>query len=1340
MKTQLKINLFFAVLFIFQLAYSSDGNLTFSHYTNEDGLPSSYIKSLCQDQWGFIWAATRSSVCRFDGKHFKTFRAVYPNGTTSDIWGKKFYRCKDSLLIIRTTDDKYYSFNFLLEQFEPYDWIDNKGNVSDLFESKKGFWMISQDSLYYLDVETKQIQTFEEKLPFAVLPENTTIASLKEKGQYLVVVSGNNSLIVFDLEQKLRRSFDLPRELYNKSISVLYIDKNNHAWLKISDSGLWRINLTNGQMFPYSFEQKGNRHLLHNLVHTVSEDKSGNVWIGTEDGLCIWSPYTETFNYYQYNINNPDGLNTNPIYDIFCDRQGNMWLGTYFGGINFWNNDSKFFKVWKAGPSRQHISGNAVSCITEDYTGNIWIGMEDMGVNRIDARSGMITSRINEVNGLSFNNVHQILFEDRYRMWIATYTGGINIYNLKTDKFEYINQNNYPNLPSNNIYHLLHAGDSVFISTSTGVAIFDLKSKTISPFQDDTFNGIQVEYMYKGKDKIWFSSLGGIFFWDKNSLELKKLTQFSHLKNTNFVKTDSKGRVWAGDCLQGLWGYDFKTGSTYCYNRDNGFPFSWIFSMEEGSDGNFWVSGDKGLVRLNPETKEQVWFNRESGLPFEQFNFRASYKDKKGNIFFGGNNGMISFNENDKRDYEKELDVVFRGMQLFNNELVPGSTPLIHKSLNYHPEIHLEYKENVFTIEYSGLHFQNRGICQYTYYLENFEDGWNYVGNRDFATYTNLSPGEYFFHVKASTDNRKWGERSNTLKIIVEPPFWLSKWGFFVYFLLLVMLLLALYLVTTRIQKSKALAEMERKEREHHEALNNFKLEFFTNISHELRTPLTLILAPLSRILHDENLSPSLSKKMKGIKNNVHRLLTLVNQILEFRKIERGKERLQVSHQDITVLLNEIEESFAESAAAKGVKLNFELKQLDTQIWVDCQKLENIVVNIVANALKYTYKGGVVSLNAQLLEKKAPAQKLLEIKIADTGIGIEPSRLNWIFDRFYSTDISGTNINGSSGIGLALVKSLVSLHKGKIQVESKVGKGSEFTVEIPVRRKDYADDEIIPGDGQYVVEVGPLEETKAFPLLRDGTGRLSKKPVLLVIDDNKELLEFISEILAGDYVVVTAVDGEQGFDKVKESLPDLIISDVMMPKIDGLELTRKLKNDIRTSHIPVVLLTAKSGEENEFEGLKTGADYYIEKPFLPHILCKLIENILTTRRNLIERFKSDITMSTVKVACSELDKKLIEKLTNLIKENIDDPDLDVTSLTSEIGISRSLLHVKLKKLTGCSATEFIRSIRLREAVKLIAEGKCNITEAAYCTGFSSSAYFSRRFKEYFGVTPKAYFE
>lgn len=1336
-----KIGRLWVIVFIFYSlqVFSNNDRLSFIHYTNEDGLPSSYIKNLCQDRYGFIWAASRSSICRFDGKYFKTFKAIDEQGESFDLWCMNFFIGPDSVLMALTTNRQLYYFDYKLECFKKHPALNNLGTIVDLQFSPEGTWVIGPDRVGFLKTGTDKLLSFSDAIDFANLKEGDEIINVREKHGMLVALTRKNDILIFDLKKKLKRTFRLPDHIYVPYLGQIFLDQNNYVWLSSQSMGIYQINLNSGRSRYFSAEASGNLHLLHNLVHAIEEDHQGRVWIGTEDGLCVWSPYSESFEYYQYDINRPNGLNTNPIYDIFCDQDGNMWLGTYFGGINFWSNNSGFFKIWQAGTSDNHIGGNAVSTITEDEAGNIWVGTEDMGVNRIDNQTGKISRYVSSSSGLSFNNVHSLLFENSRKLWIGTYTGGINILDIKTGKFTYINQQNHPALPSNNIYHLLHSGDSIIIATSAGTAVYNQKNHQITRFHNDVFNNVQVEYIYDGGERLWFSSQLGIYYYNKQQKQIEEFNKFTFLKHINIVKTDSKGRIWIGDCLEGLCCYDPESGQTKQYNEKRGFPFSWIFSLEESSDGTIWVSGDKGLVNLNPETGEQTLYNRDSDIPFEQFNYRASFKDSGGNIFFGGNNGMISFNENSKQNEKAPLNVVFRGMQLFNQPLVPAEDGILPESLNLHPEVHLKHKQNVFTIEYSGLNFQSRGKCQYAYYLENFEDNWNYVGNRDFATYTNLSPGEYIFHVKAAADASEWPGAPSSIKIVIEPPFWLSYWGFMVYFLVAVLGLIAFYNITTRIQKAKALAEMERREKEYATELNNFKLEFFTNISHELRTPLTLIIAPLSKILQEENLSPGLVKKMKGIKNNAHRLLSLINQLLEFRKIERGKETLKVSKQNITGLLADIQESFAGSAKTKGIKLKFNISDLDREIWIDGLKLENILINLVSNALKFTDKGGKIKVAIGMAPPDENGNEKLFIKVSDTGIGIDADKKNKIFDRFYKDEQNNINQSGS-GIGLAYVNSLVQLHRGKIEVESEVGKGSVFCVQVPVSRTNYEDREIILGQTQFIPELNVLENNMISPGSLDHILAAGKKPNILVIDDNEELLAFISETLTDKYIVATAKSGEDGLEEIKKQLPDLIISDVMMPGINGLELCRKLKNDIQTSHIPIVLLTAKSGEENEYEGLVTGADYYIEKPFFPHILNKLIENILATRKNLIERFKSDISMGPGETAYSESDRDLIGKLTTLIRNNIDNENLDVTFLVNEAGISRSLLHTKLKSLTGCSATEFIRSIRLREAVQLIADGKCNISEAAYRTGFSSPAYFTRRFKEFFGTSPKQYFE
>lgn len=1340
------------VLFILTFICSSFGNFTkadndflrFVHYTNVDGLPSSYVKSIAQDQYGFIWVATRSTVCRFDGKNFENYQCL-TEGKLCDIQSDKVFLICDTVLVCRTLEGKYYQFDFDNEYFKPYNLLNNLKGLENIIPTKGGAWLCMQQQLKYLDVSNGKCINLEDKIKFAFLPKDTRIVNVRENNNKLVILTENSIIYIIDQDKRLLRSIELPEELKEDSFLAFFLDNRNNIWVGTSNAGICRINLNNSQYLYFSEEQKGSRHILHNMVHCLAEDSLGRVWMGTENGLCVWSPYSDKFTYHQYDVTNPDGVNTNPIYNAFKDNSGNIWLGTYFGGINFWSAKSNFFKKWNSGTGKRHLGGNVVSCLTEDQEGNIWIGLEDMGLNKLDITTGDITKYQSGSgsNGLNFNNLHSLLFETPERLWIATYTHGINILNTKTGKFEYITTKSHPELPSDNVYHFLKKENLIYISTSNGVAVFNTISKSISPFFKDILNVIQIEYMCDTGDYIWFSSFTDIYRYNVKQVTLSKFDKIPFMKGINFVKTDSKGRVWIGDSFNALCYYDEKNNEVVHFNKDNGFPVSWIFSLEEGADGDFWASSDKGLVRFNPEINKYTLYDRDSGIPFEQFNYRASYKDSRCNIYFGGNSGMVSFNKSRKEAKSKSLDVVFTEMQLFNQPVKPGKHSPLKKSLNRSTDISLKYKQNVFTIGYTALNYESQGRCQYAYYLENFEESWNYVGNRGFATYTNLSPGKYTLHVKASMDKFDWGNNQRSINIHIKPPFFLSVWGYSIYFFIVCMILTGIYFVGSRIQKSKAIAELERREKEYAVELNQAKLEFFTNISHEFRTPLSLIVGPLSKMLEDDSINFSLKKKFKGVEKNVKRLLNLVNQLLDFRKIERGKEKLQVSKNNINSLLQDLKESFSVTAEIRGVEFILEVENTDSEVWFDYLKTEKMLVNLLSNAFNFTDKGDVIKLSGKIVNESwlnEETKQTLVLSVSDTGHGIESTKLDKIFERFFQTGEKDRLYSGS-GIGLAFVQGLVNLHKGSINVESELHKGTKFTISVPVSKSDYSEGELSVNCQNCIMpEEFILEEDNKTCNFKNKFVPTQNAPSILVIDDNQELLDFIRESLQESFNVSTALSGEEAFLMINKSAPDLIISDVMMPGIDGFELTRRIKTDIETSHIPVILLTAKGGMDNKFKGLKTGADLFIEKPFFPHILDQNVNNILNTRKNLIERFKKNAFIAPIEITHSESDRKFVENLTTLILENIDQPSMDVSFITKEMGISRSLLHLKLKRITDCSATEFVRTVRLREAVKLISEGKCNISEAAYQTGFSNPAYFSKRFKELFGKSPRDYFE
>ena len=1319
----------------------ADELLTFDHYTVDQKLPSLYVKGITQDHFGFIWLSTRVAVCRFDGTQYKEFPAYDEKGAPVQLLPENIIFTPDSTLICSSLSGQYFFFDFNMECFRPYSLLNRLGETQAIVPSTKGFWICRDNRVYFLNPKSGVLIDIREIVDRKYIPENIEFLDITVKSEKLVAITTDSQLFVVDLKSKTSSHFDLKNLLENQSASLLLLDSQDYLWLSGNGNGLIRFDLRSGKNLRFSKSLQGKFFIPSNLIHCALEDKQNRIWVGTEGGLLVWSNITQTSTFYRYDPGNSYGLNTNPIYNSFCDKEGNVWLGTYFGGINLWRAKKSLFKIWQSGSNKWGLSGKAVSCVKEDCSHNLWIAFEDMGLSKLDAASGNLHKYTSNLDGtgLSYNNLHDLLFVSDNELWIATYTGGINILNPKTGDLRYINTQNEDELTSDNIYSFHKENNLIFIGTSNGISVFDLKLKKMRRFKPEQTLGIQFESICRGPERIWFSSPSYVYSYDMKTDSLICFDRIPQMIQINFVKADSKGRIWVGDCYNGLCSISEKTSDIKYFNAKNNFPASWIFSLEEAKNGWLWVSSDKGLIKFNPDNNYYELYDNYSGVNFNQFNFRASAKDSNGNIYFGGINGMVSFNENDSTDLAKDRKIYFTGMRLFNRVVLPGNNSPIKKSLNLTEEIKLRFDQNVFTIEFAAQSFSSNIQCKYAYYLENFEKGWNYVGIRDFATYTNLNPGTYYFHVKGSENNVEGETQERVIRIVVKPPYYLTAWAFLAYFLLICCIAILIYKIGKRIEKSKALAKFERLEKEHTEEITRLKLDFFTNISHELKTPLTLILGPLGKVLSDKKISPGARKKLTVINTNAQRLLQLVNQLLDFRKAESGKENLHVSEHDLHSLACEFNEAFETTAEAKNIRFNIHVSTDRNTVWLDSDKVKKIVFNLLSNAFKFTAAEGQIDLSFSLTSVKhdTPHDQILQIAVSDSGKGIAKEMQDKVFEKFFQIQDSD-NLKGS-GLGLAYAKTLVLLHKGNMSVESEVGKGTTFTISLPVSRNDYDATEIFQDkQTDESAQIWP-EKTLDKPMAAKRLEEVSRKPVILVVEDNPSMLDFIKETLDNKYNVLTANNGDEAFGKLKDISPELIVSDVMMPGIDGLEFTRKLKSEIATSHVPVILLTAKGGFENNLEGLKSGADMYIEKPFFPEILEHNIENILKTRKSIIEKFRNEVSLPIREIAHSESDVKFIEHLTSLILSNIGNSDLDVTFLVNQMGISRSLLHLKLKALLNYSATEFIRSVRLKEAVKLIMSGKCNISEAAYETGFSNPAYFSNRFKEYYGKSPREYF-
>lgn len=1350
MRTKILPKFFLLAVLVFgqnadaQVALSRERS--FVHYTDSDGLPFLSVTDFVQDPAGFMWVATRIGICKFDGYNFRTTRVLDQYDQEIVLSSPFFMRHPDGEKIyVRSWDNRIFEYRDELAAFKQCSFPNGQGDKAFLqpADHDTGFWYIENGSVFYLDPEREQEVPLPDHWSFtAGALEDVKCLGITQKAGSLFLLMENSRVLELNNETETIREIkfdDFPPH----AIRHLLVEGDKRAiWIGTVPAGAFRLDLQTREVRQFSKTADAPFRITNNLIRDLGEDQDQHVWIATENGLCIWDYRKEEMEYYQYDINYLQGLNSNAVYAIYCDRKGDVWVGTYFGGINLYNAGKSFFKEMVHGIGEGYLSGKQVSCFAEDSLGNMYVGFEGEGINRIDAVSGEVKKicHVPGKNSLSYDNVHAMLFGSDRQLYVATFTGGLNRYDPETGHFQVFNQKNTPQLPSDNIYSLLQQGDSIFVGTDNGLVVYSLRENAILPFYEEIFSGELVHSICRSGNFLWFSTYDEIYKYNLQTRYLTRLNKFRKPVSISFVIPDKEENIWIGDNYHGLRIYWKDLDSIHHYAPDSGFPAKRVYGMLPGEGDYYWLSTNQGLIKFSPNTQNAVVYNRHSGLSFTQFNYQAHFQSRSGIKYFGGVNGLVYFEDNPEFEPRAIEQLVFSDFDLFYRSVDPAGDGPLDKPIHLTDAVRLKYGENVFTIHYSALDFTHPGRVQYAYFLDGFETDWNLVGNKRSASYTNLSPGDYTFYVKASYDNLNWSNQAE-LRLTVAPPFWRTDVAYMVYGLMVIGGLLAFYLIRLKIENSKTMLALERQEKKHQENINQLKLEFFTNISHELRTPLTLIIGPLSRLLNTENIQFHTREKLEHIYHNAQRLVFLINQLLDFRKTETGQEKLQVRKTDICPFVEKIKEAFEGLAELKEIQFELQLEVPEQQLYFDQEKVERMLFNLLSNAFKFTPEGGKVLLKLKTVgAKKDPAGggPFLQIKVQDNGKGIAEDQLPHIFHRYYQGD-KGENQEAGSGIGLAFVNSLVRLHKGSMQVKSKPGRGSTFNLRIPVIADAYRPQEI----GEPEAFRSKLDDWVGAQLTGSRTVETaspdaSGKPQILVVDDNPDLLIFLRDSLSEKFEVATAMNGLEALAYLKDQKPELVISDVMMPEMDGLELTKRIKENIETSHLPVILLTAKAELEHHLEGFSSGADFYLEKPFYPELLLKHIENILTTRRRLIELFKKDIYLAPAEIVHSRSDQEFIEKLTKLIEDNIDHPNMDVAFLLREMCVSRSLLHLKLKKILNCSTTEYIRTVRLKNAARLIVTGEKTITEAAYVCGFSSPSLFSRRFKEFFGKSPRAY--
>ena len=1133
--------------------------------------------------------------------------------------------------------------------------------------------------------------------------------------------------------------------VYNVVLSI-YEDRKGFLWLS-TPVGLDRFNPEKNEFIHFTHDANDNESISTNLATPIYEDEDGNIWLVNDNAIPEYFDYgNSTFLKCSVDPQNSDNYRTSGGLNTFlADHSGILWFGTWLGGINIYNPSKSFFKNWELSLNGKEVGGKDVSSICEDTKNNLAVITGEGTVYMYD-KSRIKREEYNflgkELREQAYFNFPRAIFDENDDLWIGDIGPRLFKLDTGTKSFtEYTIKTPIKNIVSiqNRVQWIFEEDDDkLLIGILDGVIELNKRTGSSSFFQMG-FKDLNAYRILGGafKDKqnrIWFSTnYKGIYeFLPKKKEFIKPVNSYIQAMK---LYEDNKGNLWLGTFVNGLVLMDKEKGVLKSYTLNDGLPNNQIRNMVEDDEGNLWILTPNGVSRFNPEKELFKNFGTEDGLKNKRYD--AIYKSSNGEIFFGSSNGLVSFFPNQAKDNIIPPKVVITNISLFNRS---DDSLKFDKSISDLNEIELSYDKNDLYFEFVALHYVKPEKNLYSVMLDNFDDNWTKPGTMRSAAYTNLSPGEYKFKVKAANSDGVWNEEGASIKIIILPPWWATTWSYIFYLLIICSSIYFIWRMQLRRIKVKHEFEMSKFEAQKLHEVDELKSRFFTNISHEFRTPLTLILAPLNQMINKLN-DGKMKDDLSMVHRNANKLLELVNQLLDISKLESGNMKLQTTPQNIIQFLKAIVLSFTSYAERKKIALKFKSNMDEMIVYLDKDKLEKIITNILSNAFKFTPEGGQIEVNV------IRDDNIVIVSVMDTGIGIQKEKLPRIFDRFYQVDSNHTREQKGTGIGLSLTKELVELHKGKISVESEEGKGTTVKISLPLGKDHLEPNEIVEveKEKQEVVVlkkeiISELEERTDVDMVIE-TGLFvdkAEKPLLLIVEDNADVRNYIKDNLKNEFRVIEAVDGEDGWNKSTESIPDLIVSDVMMPGIDGFKLCTKLKAEERTSHIPVILLTAKAAKQDKIEGYETGADEYIMKPFDADELRARIKNLVAQRKRIQEYFKKQGFSTAEYQKITSVDKRFLQKCLDVINKHISDSNFSVELLAEDLSISRSVLQRKMHSLVGESPAAVIRRIRLVRAAELIKNRFGNLSEIALEVGYNNPAHFAEAFKRQFGTTPSQF--
>lgn len=1410
-------------------------NYRFQYLKVEDGLPQNTINAIARDQAGFMWFGTNNGICRYDGYTFNLFKSdenqsnSLPDNMISCVepgWNNRLWiGSLNGLSFYDPLSGRIHQWNACNEN-------ENISRINVLLAHNKELWVgTSNSGLYLLSPNDKGEYCIKNHFSQenGSLPTNHVSTLYINEAQKLYVGTLNEALVFLPGEERFSTMDD--KRLLPQNTLINDIFQSSKGDLYFSTFNGLCVFFTNNDVAEWYFSIPDSPNTLqHNTINIVREDATGQILVGTLGGLHLFDTYAGHF--YAFPVEGPDHFKLNNIFinTLLCDENGNVWIGTEKGGINKYSVYQNQFEFYANDPNNPNsLNENTINSILKEKD-VLWIGTAGGGLNQLNYKTGRFrhfTHSSFNASSLSSDYITSLIRGDDGSLWAGSWGGGLN--RIRTTGNDVSIQritNTTPGIQNELVNYFVSSlindpRGFLMVGTEGGLSTFDYATNKFTTLVAEHTPVPLTEIgcmLLDSKDFYWIGTRNGLFRFPAGSIRASREPNFI-LSNLQFYQSDSSstslpgnyvaslmedrnGAIWIGTYGNGIARCYIENNELICntYTQDQGLSNNVVYGIQEDQNGNIWMSTDNGLSMYDQEKKQFKNFIKQDGLLNNQFYWSASHKSYDGELYFGGTEGLNYFKPENIYNYRYIPTPRITRMTIYNREVKPGEKfhdkVVIHQPIYLTDTIHLTYRDNNLSFDFSGFDYYLPEKASFSYMLTDIDKDWITVpAQRRFASYSNLRGGTYTFLLKASNGDGVWNEKVTRVTIIITPPFWQTQW--FKIILVVFVLTVTFSLIqlqmrriisqkkvleekvrtrtqkiedqklmlenqaeelrnyNTALEKRQTLIEQQKlelenkndeilKQRDELILLNNkvkdinlHQMQFFMNISHEFRTPLTLIISPLERLIGRFNAeNDETSSLLKIINRNAQRLLMLINQLLEIRKIETGNQELLVELTETKPFLMEIFHAFDELATKNEIEYTYHF-EVNNVAWIDKEKLENVIYNLLSNAFKFTPKQQKIHFSARSF--KTENSDYLALTVSDTGIGIPQNQQGRLFDRFFQVGESKKHPHSGTGIGLSLVKSLADIMYGKIQLESEPGKGSSFTITIPASKQYFAEHEIDKSGQVFESNIKNkvamlVDQFSELPLpeIKQHENGLEK---ILVVEDNPEMRAFIGATLSQYYQVLEAPDGLEGYQMAKDEDLSLIISDVMMPGMDGLELCRKIKNNLYTSHIPIILLTAKGNVEDYVEGLEQGADDYIAKPFNTDILLAKVHALIENRKVLRNKFSALEEVSLSEITSSNLDQQFFSRVNEIVEKYYTDPAFDVDHFASEMFVSRSQLYKKMKAITNLSANDFINVYRLKKSKDLLKNSNLQISEIAYATGFNDPKYFSRIFKKYYKCSP-----